>query len=137
MRKTIDIKITDAGRDKGKVFRLTEMPPRRSEAWACRALLALGKNGMYVSDELLADAANSGMAGLHALVARSGLAALMRADFSDIEPLMDEMLTCVETVEKAATRPLTEDDVEEIATLLHLRKEVLKLHWDFSTAVDH
>ncbi|MNL82434.1 hypothetical protein D3C87_2098140 [compost metagenome] len=34
----------------------------------------------------------------------------------------------------SVVRPLIDDDIEEVATLFHLRKQVLGLHMDFSTA---
>jgi hypothetical protein len=130
MRKTEIVKIADEGRDKGKVFVLTEMPPSRSEKWALKALLALAKSGV----EMPAGVAESGFAG----VAVMGVKALSGLSFADAEPLMDEMFGCIEIRPDPrnpdVVRPLIEDDIEEIVTRVKLRVRVLELHMGFSIA---
>ena len=49
------------------------------------------------------------------------------------EPLLDEMLTCVEVLSDAGTRKLIADDFQDVKTILKLRKEVLAMHIDFFT----
>lgn len=128
-RKTAKIVIEDDGRDKGKVFHLTEMPASRAEKWGMRALLAMSRAGVELPDE----AAQSGMLG----VAAAGVQALTRLSFYEAEELMDEMFQCI-TIQPdpalPATRALIEDDIEEISTRLTLRMEVLQLHMGFSTS---
>lgn len=128
MRKSTDVAIADEGRDKGKVYRITEMPARKAEKWAMRALLALAKSGADIPDH------TDGMAGL----AQVGFRSLLTASFDEIEPLLDEMLTCIVIAPNLGqphyTRALIEDDIEEISTLLRLRMEVFDLHTGFSTA---
>lgn len=127
MRKEVDFTITSDGRDKGKVFHLLEMSPLRSEKWALRALRAAVKGGADLGPEIVA----MGVQGI--LV--SGVQALFNAEFDDVEPLLDEMMSCItikpDPRNPAITRPLIEDDIEEVKTLLELRMEVLKLHTDF------
>lgn len=48
-----------AGRDAGKVFRITEMPADQAERWAVKAFLAAAKGGITLPDS----AAESGFAG--------------------------------------------------------------------------
>lgn len=128
MRKTQDVKIEEASsRDSGKTFRITEMPPRQAEKWAIRALLAAAKAGIELPDDIAAG-------GAMRAIGYVGLQAITGLDFADAEPLLDEMLACVQIVEKAIVRPLTEDDVEEVRTLILLRKAVLELHVGFSLA---
>lgn len=129
-RKIQQVTIEAEGRDKGKVFVVQEMPATQAEKWAMRAFLALVKGGAEIPD----DVAEAGLAGLASL----GVKALNGMSFSDAEPLMDEMFTCVKIMPDP-TRPnvvrdLLETDIEEIATRLRLRKEVLALHFDFFTA---
>lgn len=128
MRKTASVTITADGRDKGKVFLLTEMPASVAEKWAMRALLALGRSGIELPD----DVANGGMAG----VAAAGLRAFAGIEFGDAEPLMDEMFGCVQIVpdpkQAAVARDLIEDDIFEVSTRLLLRSEVVALHVGFS-----
>lgn len=128
MRKTKIVTIETENRDKGKTYLLTEMPAAQAEKWAARAFLALAKSGVEIPD----DVAAAGLAG----VAVSGLAALSRIDWRDAEPLLDEMMACVKIQEKLLTRVLdpNAEDIEEVATRLLLRKELLELHLGFSLA---
>ncbi|CAI3941707.1 unnamed protein product [Commensalibacter communis] len=43
-RRTIDIKIEEAGRDQGKLFKITEMSAFDTEAWASRSINAILRN---------------------------------------------------------------------------------------------
>ena len=132
-RKVSTVTITDEGRDKGKVFVLREMPADQGERWATRALLALTNAGVEIPD----GAAEMGWAG----IAAAGLQALSKIHFSDLEPLLDEMWKCVR-YEHAPNLPLQaiiegeNSQIEEIMTRVTLRKEVLKLHVNFSVGAD-
>ena len=104
------------------------MPAYQAEKWAMRCILALGKSGVDLPDNIAA----SGFAG----VAAAGLEALMKLDFADAEPLLDEMLSCV-TIKPDPSRPditraLFTDDIEEVTTFVRLRMEVFTLHTGFS-----
>lgn len=132
-RRTKIIHITDEGRDKGKKFLLTEMPPSQAEAWAFRALLALANNNAQIPD------ASLGMAGL----AQLGITGLAGLPWIVAEPLLKEMFDCIQICPDAKnpsfTRPLEpagegDYDIEEIATRLKLRKEIFNLHINFSSA---
>lgn len=131
MRKTIECLIEDEGRDKGKVFIITEMPASQAEKWAIRALLVAAQSGADVGGAM------SGMAG----VAAAGIATIMGARFADVEPLLDEMFRCIQIrpdprnpdpARAAVVRPLIEDDTEEIMTRGRLRAEWFALHVGFS-----
>jgi hypothetical protein len=131
MRKVAQYTVTDEGRDKGKVFSITEMSASRAEAWATRVLLALmGSNADLPEnfDEL-------GMAGL----AELGLKSIGGLKWEVAEPLLAEMMECVQIIPNPAKpnviRPLIEDDIEEVLTRFKLRIEVWKLHMDFLQAV--
>jgi hypothetical protein len=130
MRKTATVTITAEGRDKGKMFAITEMSADASERWALRAFFALMNTGI----EIPADIAESGMAG----IATMGLAALGKLPYYAAEPLLDDMWACVQAVPNPASpgtvRALVDEDIEEVATRLQLRKEVFALHTDFFTA---
>lgn len=125
-RKTKQVTITTEGRDKGRTYLITEMPATQAEKWAMRAMSALLKSGVYVPDSVL----DRGLAGIAAV----GIKGLMGMQFQDAEPLMDEMFACIQIVEPAITRKLTENDIEEVATRLLLRSEVIELHVGFSIA---
>jgi len=132
MRKSIQYKVENEGRDKGKVFLLTEMPASQAERWALRAFLALARNGVEISDK----DKDAGLAGL----AANGLTLIGKLPFDEAQALMEEMFTCVKMIpdpqRPSVTRELIEDDIEEISTRFNLRVEVFKLHVDFSEPAD-
>jgi hypothetical protein len=117
----------DPGRDKGKKFRITEMPALQAERWAIRAITAIGKRGIEVPDEAL----QLGMGGIAAV----GLRAIVQIEFADAEPLLNEMMACVQIdMGNGVVRPLTDSDIEEVATIIRLRGETIGLHVGFSLA---
>lgn len=130
MRKTTVVPITDEGRDKGKRFLITEMSAMSAEKWATRGFLALAHAGV----EVPANLSGMGLAGFAAL----GLQALNNLRFEDAEPLLDEMMACVQIVRDPkvpdVAMPLMPDDIEEVATIARLRAEVFSLHVGFSLA---
>lgn len=130
MRKTLDLAITAEGRDKGKLFVLTEMSAVKAEKWTARAVLALTKSGA----NLPLDVFDKGAAFSLGVV----VSALGGVEFADVEPLLDEMMACVTIApdprKRVVTRPLVEDDLEEVATILKVREELVTLHTGFSLA---
>jgi hypothetical protein len=127
MRKSATVTISAEGRDKGKVFVLTELSAEESEEWAGRALFALMNAGVEVPDDIV----SAGLAGMAAL----GLKALTKLSFEAAKPLFDKMMECVKIKTSASVeRALIEDDIEEVQTRFQLRKEVLTLHMGFSMA---
>jgi hypothetical protein len=131
MRKKLYYTVKDEGRDQGKTYLLTEMPASQAEMWAARAFLAMANNGI----ELPAELPDAGMAGL----AHIGLSLLGKLPFAEAAPLMAEMFACVQFVPDGNrpdfSRPLVENDIEEIKTRLKIRVVLLKLHSDFFSAV--
>ncbi len=131
MRKELDITISDGNqetnRDYGKTFHIREMSASRAEKWAMRALLAAARSGV----ELPEGFAGGGMQSIAIL----GIQAILKMNFYDAEPLLDEMMECVrikpDSRNPSVVRDLIEDDVEEITTLIKLREEVIKLHIGF------
>ena len=128
-RKVLKYTETGKGRDRGKVFVLTEMPATRAEKWGIRALLALARAGVDIPPDI----AQAGLAGVAAI----GIQALNGLPFDMLEPLLDEMFTCVEIMPDAkhpdVVRKLVADDIEEIPTLFKLRKAIFTLHIEFFT----
>lgn len=129
MRKELTMQ-AETGRDAGKVFKITELSADGAERWAMRAFFALMNAGIEVPDDI----ASLGMAG----IAHIGLKSLARVPFEAAEPLLNEMLHCVQIVpdpsKPAVVRTLIEGDIEEVSTLLKLRKAVLDLHLEFLKA---
>lgn len=131
-RRTIDVTVTAEGRDKGKTFHLTEMAAEPAEEWAIRIFLAITRAGIDLPPELV----NGGVAALREVLPAIIGSALMNGvaglQYDEIKPLLVQMMDCVMIKEAAAIRPLTPDDIEEVATRLFLRGEVFKLHTGFS-----
>lgn len=128
-RKVAEVTITDEGRDRGKVFVLTEMPASQAERWAARALLAMTRGGADIPDDI----ASEGMLGF----AKVALNMLGHMTIEDADALMREMFTCVQTKpsphqQPLIVRPLVEDDIQEVATRFKLRMELIVLHTGFS-----
>lgn len=123
MRKTADITIAAEGRDQGKQFRITELSASAAEDWAIRALMAIARGGVEVPEGI-----PQSLAGIAIL----GFKALAGMDPTTAKPLLDEMMGCVQVITSSGTvrRPM-EDDIEEVATRLQLRKEVFEVHTGF------
>ncbi len=128
-RKQAIVKIEARGRDTGKVFVLTELGTADSEEWAGRALFALMGAGVEIPDNI----AEAGLAG----VAAMGIKALTKLSFDAAKPLLDKMLECIQIQPSpSVTRALVDGDIEEVSTMIKLRKEILNLHLSFFTEGD-
>lgn len=128
MRKEVTVVIDAEGRDNGKIYKLREMPASQAEAWGCRLMIALAKSGVEVPEGFF----SMGMAG----VAVMGIQALGGLSWDIAQPLMNEMMGCVQ-IQPGASQPgvvrsLIEDDIEEVTTRIRLREEVIALHTGFS-----
>lgn len=137
-RREQRVTITAEGRDRGKVFMLREMDSDRGERWALRSLLALSRGGIEVPPGMF-DAGFAGLATMLPYFLVIGLQSLHGSQWAEIEPLLDEMMGCVQWQPPGAAplQPLfpgENSQIEEIATRLQLRKEVLQLHVGFSVA---
>jgi hypothetical protein len=135
MRHTAPYTVVDEGRDKGKMFLITEMSAAQGESWAIRALMAL----MRANVEMPSDFENLGMAAL----AQMGFQCFAGLHWEVAEPLMREMFECVQIIpdprKPAVVRALSGEngdyDIEEISTRFKLRVEIWKLHTGFLKAV--
>ena len=87
-RKIQTVTITAEGRDKGKVFQITEMPASRAEMWALRALLAIGRSGIKLPDGI----EKMGFAG----IVSYGINLITQLPYDEAEYLLGEMFTCVQ-----------------------------------------
>lgn len=135
MRNKVTVTVDQAGRDLGKIFQLTEMPAASAEKWALRMFIALKGSGN--GNEVAESVVRLGMVG----VALQGINVFLRAEIDPkvLEPLLDEMLTCVSMIRDpqrsdVVTAMRVDIDIEEVQTLLWLRSEVLRLHTNFSPA---
>lgn len=131
-RKTANYTVADEGRDKGKLFIITEMSASQAEAWALRVLLALINAEVDIPEGF----DNLGMAAL----AQLGLKCITGLKWEVAQPLLDEMMTCVQYVPdpkkiQTVRAIMTDSDIEEVLTRFRLRVEVWQLHMGFLQAV--
>jgi hypothetical protein len=122
-----DVPENRRNRDGGKVFVITEMSALQAERWANRAILAVGNSGAKIDH-----VKGAGIAGIAVL----GFKALFGISEGPALELADELMTCVRIKVAAMPqgRPLTDDDIEEVATRWLLKEKVFELHTGFSWA---
>ena len=122
-RASKTITIEAEGRDRGKVFRLEKLSPVALEDWIARTLLAMGKARLEIPENFRT------MSGIDLItVAIDNFGKLV---WSDAKLLLAEMLACVSVPDESAAggfRAMVEDDIDELATLLQLRSEIVQLH---------
>jgi hypothetical protein len=132
MRRTANVTIQPSpngreNRDAGKTFVITEAPALQAEEWGLRAIMALGTSGIVVPQEI----ADAGLVG----VALIGYQAFMGAKFEEVRPLWQEMLSCISfQPSPGISLPFNGTLIEEVSTLLELRKQILELHTGFTVA---
>ena len=126
-RKQIEITITDENRDKGKSYRITEMPATRAQEFADRVFFAAMNCGVKLPGEI----GQIGMAELWA----AGLSMADKIPYDWARPLLDMLLECVDIpTDVGVYRKRVDSDIEEITTVFRLRTEALKLHFGFFAA---
>jgi hypothetical protein len=126
------------GRDAKKLYQITEWPAARAEQWGVRALMAYNRGGGHLPVD---QAFGRGMEGIVFLGIDTFLRGQMRAE--EVQPILDELLECVKIIrdpsarDKQTNKPVATDivadsDIQEVATRMWLRSEVLFLHTGFS-----
>jgi hypothetical protein len=129
-RKIKVVTIEADNRDKGKRFQITEMFAWDWVRWTSRATLAVSRSGGNVPAGIL----QQGMAGIVSF----GLQALTACEWSDAEPLMEELFACVKTMpdpeRDAVVLKLRGEDIAESSTIYKLFEEVASLNLGFSLA---
>jgi hypothetical protein len=122
------------GRDQGKTFVITEMSAVVAEKWALAMFIALKGTSAAIPYEV----ERLGMIGVAVATINAFLAA--DVDRAKLDPLLDQMLTCITRIrDLKAPNVVTPlrlelDDIEEVATLAWLRSEVLRVHTGFPVA---
>lgn len=122
-RRTANWVAVDA-RDKDKVFVLTEPPAVQSEALALRLFLAAARSGVQIPDSVK----DMGLVGL----AIYGIELMGKVPYEDAKAAADFLMSCVKINEGKLVRDLGDDDIEEVATRLKLKREVLQLITGFT-----
>jgi hypothetical protein len=127
MRRENEVIIgTDGGRDAGKRFKVTEATAMEAEDFIADLLGAMFRGETNVEGIF---------SGGWEVVAKVGIKALLGLQKSERKPLLDRMMKCVTIMpnpNNAFARDLTENDIEEMSTLLQLQDEVIRMHTGFS-----
>ena len=129
MRRELWVRIDDEGRDKGKLFKITEMSAYDAEQWSWQVLFAMERAGIDVGER--------GLGGGLASVAALGVNNMLRTAPADMMPLLDRFLRCIELApdpkHKDALREVDWiEDLEEADTIKRLRFDALRLHINFT-----
>lgn len=126
-RKHVFVTIDQEGRDLGKVFKLTEQSALVIDKWANRATHSIVRAGGVLPDEIV----KMGIIGILSI----GFHRLMHIPWVELEPLLDELMTCVQIVptpdQPNVVRNLFSTDIEEVQTYRTLREQVFVLHTGF------
>jgi hypothetical protein len=134
MRRTATITIETEGRDKGAVFTITEMPAVQATDWFLRAMQLLIRSGADVPPNIMLH----GPAAFVTMGIGTVLGGLGKAPWPEFKALMDELMGCLVSYQPVgAVQPVTNPaliltQIEEVATLLYIREEVVSMHLNFS-----
>ena len=133
MRKEITVTLHARGNE--LTFRIREMPATKVERWIIKLAGALSATGVFSAD--VADGVDAQKA-IEDCLLTGGLSKLgmVTKDYDEvIQPLINELYTCVEQKVGNAYFALTPDvidaKIEDVRTLFNLQKEIVKLHLDF------
>ncbi len=133
MRKELEITLQDRGKD--IVFVIKEMPALQLEKWLMKALLALCGSRNFEAQSTSKGHTKTTKELLDSLFEGRFLEVFCNTECSEIEPLLDELLTCVQRrVDNGLMQVNSntiESYIEDVRTLFNLRMEVLKLNLDF------
>lgn len=160
-RRTKDVRIHEAGRDQGKVFKITEMSAFETEKWATCSINAILRNATSQDIAMLLPLTYSYIQQLNQPKTleetqkdvEEGKAALLNSTealavyfaqmffslpFEELQQVADPLLNCCVIYLTPGQNDLTESlsqnpnlYVEEPSTLYVLRKEAFALHTDF------
>ena len=127
MRRTKIVELMD--RDRPLKFEIKEMAATELEDWLIRAMLLLGP--------ALGKADGEGVTVTEAaqVMSSQGLRLLSSLDYSKVKPLLNDLLRCCSRIDAGITQPCDPATingyVQDVRTLLALRKEALQLNLSF------
>jgi hypothetical protein len=127
-RKTVVWKGED-GRDKGKLYTITEMSAADAEYWALR----IGQILLAADSSIAESLVEEGMLGL----LKHGFRQIAHLPSEQARDLLNDLLKCVrihpDKQHAEVSIPWNDDGAEEVATRVKLRVAIFKLHTDFFT----
>ncbi|MDI2091684.1 hypothetical protein [Commensalibacter oyaizuii] len=160
-RRTTDIKITEPGRDQGKLFKITEMSAFDTEEWAEKTINAVLRNVdrkdlllllpvvyTYIQDlsenktvEQVIEEKGEGKATISQATEYLSIyfsSLVFQLPFDALKQIMEPLLNCCSIYLSPGQTELTEpvsnnfsQYIEEPSTIFALKREAFKLHTDF------
>jgi hypothetical protein len=133
-RRKVTFVVTDGNRDRGKEFDIEEMPATQAEEWCIRTLMLLARSGTDMPPDIF----QQGAMGFVVIGMATAMTGLAKAPWSEVKPLMDEMMLCIKGYRQASGKPtimqhsVILSQVEEPVTLMRLREEIISVHLGFS-----
>ncbi len=122
MGTTEIVTIEAEGRDAGKVFRVSPMSIAQTTRWVLAVVAALSRGGLELQEG-------------NDLAIRL-LKAIVRAPDKEVMRLANELFSSIRFIpdpgNPTRSRPVTDDDMEEVATRLILRRAAIMLSLDLS-----
>lgn len=129
--------VEENNRDFNKTFVITEMSAFDAESFAIRAGLALLKNNPNIQDEFMDKIKDRTIS--FEDVSFYGFGLFSSINYDDLQILLDDLMACVQIIvdkKSGIRRSIELEDIEEVGTIITLRKMVLGLHVNFLQAED-
>lgn len=130
--KLVVIPQEEGNRDSGKTFLLTEMSAADTEEWSMQLITLLASTNIDIPG---LDTNNLNSQANTAMLAQLGIGAIGKIPFDKAKPLLDKMMTTIVFVPNPQKPQITNAQIdlviEEVDTLLVLRKEFFILHTGF------
>lgn len=163
-RRSIELKIQEKGRDQGKLFKITEMSAFDTEEWAERSINAILRNATkedisfllplvytYVQEatietsyEEIMEKVEEGSAAIHQAAEKLAVylsSLFFNLPYDDLKGAVAPLLKCCAIYLNPSQNDLAEpilsnpnQYIEEVSTIIALKREAFKLHTDFFTS---
>jgi len=129
--------VSDNNRDFNKTFVITEMSAFDAESFAIKLGLLLLSNNPELPSDLTQKIQNNDLSMQD--IAHYGFRLLQGLNYDAIKPVLDDLMMCVQIIvdkKSGIRRALVNEDIEEVKTIMTLRKMVIGLHVNFLDTED-
>jgi len=129
--------VSDNNRDFNKTFVITEMSAFDAESFAIKLGLLLLSNNPELPSDLTQKIQNNDLSMQD--IAHYGFRLLQGLNYDAIKPVLDDLMKCVQIIvdkKSGIRRALVNEDIEEVKTIITLRKMVIGLHVNFLDTAD-
>lgn len=129
--------VSDNNRDFNKTFVITEMSAFDAESFAIKLGLLLLSNNPELPSDLNQKIQGNELSMQD--IAHYGFRLLQGLNYDAIKPVLDDLMMCVQIIvdkKSGIRRALVNEDIEEVKTIMTLRKKVVELHVNFLDTED-